>query len=137
VESGCEAGRALGPAHYREVAYEALVADAPHECRGIAPFLGLEYDDAMCRFHEGRTRDAVQRSAKKAWLPPTRGLRDWRSQMAPDDVELFEAAAGDLLQRLGYERACPAPGEAALTRAAHVRELFMREVPLLDPRPKA
>lgn len=136
VDLGRAAGRALGPALYREIAYETLVADPERGCRDIAGFLDLEYDDAMCRFHEGRVRDKEHLSAKKAWLPPTQGLRDWRSQMSPDDVELFEAAAGDLLEELGYPRQCPAPGAAARKRAASVRERFEREAPAIDPRPK-
>ena len=70
-------------------------------------------------------------------MPLARSARLRGSQLTPSDVELFGAAAGDLLQRLGYERACAAPGEAALIRAAHVRERFVLEVPLLDRRPKA
>jgi hypothetical protein len=35
--------------------------------------------------------------------PPTRGVRDWRTQMSGEDVAAFEAIAGDLLGELGYE----------------------------------
>src|SRR5262249_58551434 len=41
-----------------------------------------------------------QQSLKR---PPTPGLRDWRTQLSPDDVAGFEQIAGDLLRRLGYE----------------------------------
>jgi hypothetical protein len=30
-------------------------------------------------------------------------VRDWRTEMAPADEARFEAVAGDLLARLGYE----------------------------------
>jgi hypothetical protein len=33
----------------------------------------------------------------------TKGLRDWRTQATPRDVEEFESVAGDLLAELGYE----------------------------------
>jgi len=49
-------------------------------------------------------RDESGLSAKSAWLPPTQGLRDWKTQMSARDVVLFEALAGDLLATLGYER---------------------------------
>ena len=39
-------------------------------------------------------------------LPPTKGLRDWRTQMSTRDLAVFEANAGDLLSELGYERGC-------------------------------
>jgi hypothetical protein len=46
--------------------------------------------------------------------------------MAPGDVERFEAAAGDLLDELGYPRAVPDPTPAARRRAARLREAFGR-----------
>lgn len=137
VDCGRAAGRALVPELYHEISYEELVADPERGCRDIAAFLGIEFDDAMLRFHEGRTRDEGGRSAKKAWLPPTPGLRDWRTQMSPDDTELFEAAAGDLLATLGYERRFPAPCAAARARAERVRERFDLETRIVDSRPKA
>jgi hypothetical protein len=43
--------------------------------------------------------------------------------MAPADVVLFEAAAGDLLTELGYERAA-ASSEEQLAPASRLRESF-------------
>jgi hypothetical protein len=80
----------------------------------LCQFLGVPYDDAMLRFHEGRERTEPNLDAKKAWRPVTQGLRDWRSQMSQQDVERFEAATGDLLDELGYERAVPNPVAEAL-----------------------
>ena len=39
----------------------------------------------------------------------------------------FEAAAGDLLEELGYERAFPHPPEETLAWAARIRESFTRD----------
>jgi hypothetical protein len=61
-------------------------------------------------------------------LRVTPGLRDWRTQMCTGDVERFEAAAGDLLEELGYERAVPNPSSRALEHAARTRETFSRDV---------
>ena len=58
----------------------------------------------MLTFYESKTRLKPGLSAKSAWLPPTQGLRDWRTQMGEREVELFEAIAGGLLEQLGYER---------------------------------
>jgi hypothetical protein len=38
--------------------------------------------------------------------------------MRAEEVEAFEAAAGDALEELGYDRAVPDPGEAARRQAA-------------------
>ena len=116
VRLGREDGARLGPALYHEVSYEALVADPASECENLCAFLGVRYDDAMVRHHEGR--------------PPTSGLRKWRAQMPPEDVERFEAVAGELLDDLGYPRAFPRIHAKARGHAARMRELFsdaMRE----------
>jgi hypothetical protein len=122
-----EDGAAIGPGLYHETLYEDLVEDPERECKRLCEFLGVPYDDAMIRFHEGRERVKPGRSAKSAWLRVTSGLRDWRTQMCTGDVERFEAAAGDLLEELGYERAVPNPSSEVLEQAARIREAFTRE----------
>jgi Sulfotransferase family len=109
VTTGRRDGRALGPARYHEVRYEDLVADPEPTLRELASFLELPYAPEMVAFHEGKTRHDSGLSAKKAWLPPTPGLRDWRTEMSSRDVELFEVLAGDLLFALGYERRTDTP----------------------------
>jgi hypothetical protein len=124
VRLGREAGARLGPGTYHESRYEALIADPEHECRELCDFLGLAYDPGMLRFHEGRTRSEPGLSAKRAWLPVTAGLRRWQEQMAPGDVTRFEAAAGDLLEELGYERAASSASAERLAHAARIRAAF-------------
>ena len=128
VRLGQEDGRALGPDLYYELRYEALVADPEAETVALCAFLGLPYHDRMLRFHEGRTKAKAGLDAKKAWLPITAGLRDWRSQMPADDVERFEAAAGGLLGELGYPRAVPHPSAARLEHAARIRVRFNQDL---------
>jgi hypothetical protein len=108
VLPGRTSGAALGLGLYLELRYEALVADPEGECRRLCDFLGVTFDPAMLRFHEGRRRFEPGLSAKRAWLPPTPGLRDWTTQMPREQVEEFEAAAGDALETFGYPRAAPA-----------------------------
>jgi Sulfotransferase family len=127
VRKGREDGAALGPGLYHEMHYEELVEDPERECKRLCEFLGVPYDDAMIRFHEGRERVELGRGAKSAWLRVTSGLRDWRTEMCTGDVERFEAAAGYLLEELGYERAVPNPSSEALEQAARIREAFARE----------
>jgi hypothetical protein len=107
--------------------YESLVADPANECQMLCNFLGVRYDDIMLRFHEGRTRSEAGLSAKDAWLPISPGLRSWRTQMAPNDVERFEAAAGDLLDELGYARAVPHPQLQAQNHATLIYEAFTKD----------
>ena len=95
-------GRRVGPARYREVLYEDLVADTEGTIRNICEFANLPFELAMLEY-----AGAVDVSAKphhqRLLQPPTRGLRDWRTQMSAEDVAAFDRIAGDVLQDLGYE----------------------------------
>jgi hypothetical protein len=128
VKLARDGGQSLSEGLYREVRYESLVADPEQGCRSLCTFLGIPYDEAMLRFHEGRTRVKPGHSTKSQWLPPTSGLRDWSTQMPSDEVERFEAAAGDVLEDLGYSRAFPHPGSAARDRVATLREAFTADL---------
>jgi hypothetical protein len=124
VRLGREASAFLGPERYYELRYEALVADPEVECSKLCDFLGLADDPSMLRFHEGRTSSQPGLSAKKAWEPITPGLRSWREQMASDDIVRFEAAAGPLLDELGYARGADSASDEEIARAARLRETY-------------
>jgi hypothetical protein len=124
VRAGREGGRALQPRLYREVRYEALVSEPARECVALCGFLGLPFDEAMVRFDAPRTSGDADLDQAHPWLPITPGLRDWRTQMPGEEVERFEAVAGDLLEELGYRRAFPEPGRKVQRQAARVRELL-------------
>ena len=129
VELGRRAGARLPPGLYHEVRYEALVEEPESACRALSAFLGLPYDDAMLRFHEGRLRRKPGLDAKHAWLPPTPGLRDWQSQMPPDALQRVEAAAGDLLADLGYPRGARRPDAEREEATARIAARFMAAAP--------
>ena len=103
VGHGRREGLALGPDRYRELRYEDLLADPEKELRAICAFIGLPFDDAMLRYYE-RAHELIDKDHPNLGRPPTKGIRDWRREMDPGDVVLFEALAGDLLDELGYER---------------------------------
>jgi hypothetical protein len=128
VTTGIRDGLTLGPALYREIVYERLVAAPEAELRALSEFIGLPYADEMLTYHEGKRRELPGLSSKAKWLPPTPGLRDWRAQMAEPDVELFEALAGDVLSLFGYERAFERFSAPTQERAARCRPRFEQEV---------
>jgi len=128
VRLGREGGAALPGRLYYELRYEALVTRPEAECAALCAFLDLPYDEAMVRFHEGRTRHEPGLTPKQAWLPITPNLRNWREQMPVADAERFEAAAGDLLDELGYERSSPQPCEELRARATALRERMKAEL---------
>ncbi len=124
VRAGRNAGRRLPASIYHEVRYESLVTNPAEQCRSLCEFLGIEYDEAMLRFNEGRMNPDLNLDAKHAWLPPTPGLRDWRKQMPPEDVQRFEAAAGSLLDELEYSRSGIDLNSERLEHAAEIRRIF-------------
>jgi hypothetical protein len=121
VAAGRRDGARLGPDRYLEVRYEDLVADPEGHIKGLAGFIELDYDDAMLDY--GPHVDRMLPSAylkglhENVYRPPTENLRDWRREMDPGEVTMFEALAGDLLSELGYERAVPRPSATARLEA--------------------
>ncbi len=105
VSTGRLDGVDLPSERYHEVKYEELVSQPEKTLREITKFLGIPFAAEMLCYNKGKVQHRSSLSSKKAWLPPTPGLRDWRKDMAARDLELFEAMAGDLLAKLGYERA--------------------------------
>lgn len=148
VTAGRRDGRGLGQARYQEARYEDLVARPEAALRALTKFLALPFASEMLGFSEGRLRTEPGLSAKKAWFPPTSGLRDWRHEMDARDLELFEALAGDQLEELGYERAttrippaiasvadrCRVEWEAEMARRA-AKRARLREAHAAEVRP--
>lgn len=124
VRAGRTAGNALQPGRYLEVRYEDLVADVDSTMRRVCDHIDLPFDPQMLRYFERPSGlDGLSHAEhhQNVSLPPTSGLRDWRTQMNSADVALFEALAGDLLTDLGYERATERPGVRATALAARAR----------------
>lgn len=122
VRRGRAGGSRLDPSRYCEVSYEELVTAPVTVLRRICDVLALPYDDSMLEYHRRAEEILAGTLLPERHLhvnePPTSGLRDWRSQMSPGDVAVFEAVAGDLLTELGYERATSASSLLTRLRAA-------------------
>ncbi len=128
VTKGIDDSRLLGNDVYHEVHYEDLVAFPEPTLRILASFLNLPFSLKMVRYYEGKIRPQAGLSAKKAWLPPTPNLRDWKKEMSSRDLELFEAIAGDLLMSLGYPRAYPTISSEVLATALRIEKQWLSEV---------
>jgi hypothetical protein len=127
VTTGRTDGRGLG-SWYREIRYEDLVARPRETVEDVCLFLELPFAQKMLAYHVGRQRQEPGLSAKNAWLPPTPGLRDWRTQISERDAEVFEALAGDLLLTLGYERATDSTSPAVRALAQGYRSWWDAEL---------
>lgn len=107
VEQARRDGEKLGPSRYREVRYEDLVKDPDSTLRALCDFADLLFDPLMLRYYE--RADEVRKgtnivSHRNIERPPTK-TRDWRQEMQPGDIALFEALAGDTIADFGYHRA--------------------------------
>jgi Sulfotransferase family len=123
IEGARDLGRRLGPERYLELRYEDLVAEPEEHLRRICDFLGLEFEPGMLAYHERVDATSLQDHPRLA-QPPQSDVRNWRREMSPADMEVFEAVAGDLLAELGYDRVFPNPSPAARARAAAARTWF-------------
>jgi hypothetical protein len=103
-------GQRLGPSRYLEVRYEDLVEDTAGVVEAVCAFAGVAFEPAMLEY--SKAVDVSEKPHHQRLLqPPTRGVRDWRSQMSGEDARAFEAIAGDLLAELGYELSGPSREE--------------------------
>lgn len=114
VTEGRRTGRALGPERYCEVRYEDLLEDPEAVIRRVASFSSLDYHEDMLRYFE-RGSAIVGSAAHHRNLdrPPTKGLRNWSSDMPPHQLAVFERLAGDQLEAFGYERSTARMGPRA------------------------
>jgi hypothetical protein len=55
--------------------------------------------------------------------------------MPATDIQRFEAAAGNLLEELGYERNFSRPTPQALEHATRIRKMFSRHVQEREEQP--
>jgi sulfotransferase family protein len=95
-------GARVGADRYLELRYESLVADPETGLRAVCAFAGLEFEPVMLDY-VGRTDSARKAHQQRLNEPPRQGVRNWRTEMAPDDLRGFEDVAGDVLAALGYE----------------------------------
>jgi hypothetical protein len=107
---------------YLEIRYEDLIADPERTLRDVCAFIGLAFDPCMLRYHEtarqrldevttwigpdGRvtvTKEQRLYNQRFTSLPPAADrVGRWRGEMTSEERAEFEAAAGDLLEELGY-----------------------------------
>ncbi len=114
-------GRRLGPGRYHELRYEDLVAHPGEALEQLCSFAGLPYEETMLGY-PGSVDLSGKPHQRRLAQPPTPGVRDWRTDMAEDDVRAFDSIAGDLLRELGYDtRPSPSRRVGARARLARYR----------------
>ena len=127
-------GTPLGPERYLEIRYEELLRDTERAMRQVCGFLGKPFDPRVLTPMRNRKArkgpPLVPRYAKMVSLSevvPT-NMDKWRTLMPRRDVEIFETAAGDLLDDLGYERVTSGRPIGRLQRAYWIADEFLYRV---------
>jgi hypothetical protein len=128
IERGRADGRRLGPRRYMELRYEELLDDPERAARRLCELAALDFDPGMLEYH----RRAEQVLADQPYpeehrnllRPPTKGLRDWRTQCDPRQVEVLECLIGPTLGRFDYERTVARPSARAAAKALGVRARY-------------
>jgi hypothetical protein len=125
VRRGRVLGLELGQERYLEVRYERLVDEPELTVREVCAFLDLDFDPLMLQYYESAAEFipnlGFPAEHQNLARPPTKGLRDWRKEMTPQQIARFEAIAGDLLDELGYERAAGRSVRLAAMRGRSAR----------------
>jgi hypothetical protein len=128
VRKGRADGAALGPDRYHEILYEDLVDDPERIAKELCRFVDIDFDPRMLEYHHRATRILDEQpfpdEHRNLLRPPTKGLRDWKAELKPDDLALFEELAGDALDAFGYERSIAVPRATMKARAMRSRFRF-------------
>ncbi|MFL5767581.1 MAG: sulfotransferase [Actinomycetota bacterium] len=126
IRIGRTEGARLGPERYLELRYEDLVEDPVSALRRVCPFLDLDFRQEMLDYSRRAPNAVLEREREQhrhLSKPVTKQLRDWKTQMSPDDLAVFEAVAGRELVACGYDRAVPSPSLSVRVRAGTGVEL--------------
>ena len=122
VAAARELGRRAGPGRYLELRYEELVTDPAGRLRAICDFADLPWNPGMLDY-DGAVDLSAKPHQQSLARRPTPGLRSWREQLAPADVERFERVAGDLLADLGYETSRRPDARGLVRRAGYASRI--------------
>jgi Sulfotransferase family len=115
--------RRQAPNGYLEIRYEDLVTDPESTLRTVCDFLDLSWDPAMLRYYERAPARLAETHRDIAWAngftvaaddrvgifartrepPDPSRISRWRAEMTQRERDRFNAIAGDVLERYGYE----------------------------------
>ena len=132
VQAYSRFGRRVGPQRFHELRYEDLVEDPEGELRRICSFVGEPYSPQMLGFASKNRDMKLEPERHLGWKgltlrTVTAERRDsWRGELAPQQVQSFEGAAGDVLARYGYLNASPGHGANPILGAKRAVFYLMR-----------
>ena len=99
-----------------EVHYEDLLSETEQVVQNICRFLGEDFAPEMLEFHTNSAPYMTDRKNQKNLAKPilTKNAGKWRTEMTPRELRIFEAVAGEMLDRYGYKMELTQPKISAL-----------------------
>jgi hypothetical protein len=116
---------------YYRLRYEDLITDFEPTMHRLCDFLSEKFEsDSMARFYLNDMEynsDSLNRLNLKQPLLMS-NTQKWKKQMNPQQLRLFEAVAGDLLEQMGYSRAVSGAeiGRLAAMRYKYIEHPVLR-----------
>ena len=108
-------GERVGRQRFFSVSYEELTMSPEQAMRRLCKFLGVEYQESMLAFHQSSEARRAAASSDLWGNVTSPVMRDnskkFLHEAGPEDIEIFESVAGEVLDRLGYKRQRLQPGE--------------------------
>jgi hypothetical protein len=101
VDATYEARRRFGGDVVFIQRYEELVAEPERAARGLAEWIGLDFQDSMLGVNVVRSSSAAIDGRPGISTEP---VERWRATLSPEEVAVIQAIAGRTLSELGYER---------------------------------
>ena len=105
----------LGQERFYSISYEDITGNPEPALRGLCQFMAVEYTPKMLNFHQSNEASNAA-SSSSLWGNVTQPIMKQNTQkflkkMTPEEIEIFESVAGDVLDALGYERVRVAQGQ--------------------------
>lgn len=99
------------------ISYEMLTGNTEQTLQDLCAFLNVEYHPAMMDFHASSEAKSTA-SSSSLWSNVTKPIMSQNSkkflkQASEEEVKIFELVAGDVLDKLGYERTQTTPNDVA------------------------
>jgi LPS sulfotransferase NodH len=105
----------IGKDHFFSVCYEDLTSRPREVVADLSQFLGIDFKEEMLAFHQSNEAQNAA-SSSSLWQNVVQPIissnsKKFMKEMSEHDIRIVESIAGDVMDRLGYERVYVQPGE--------------------------
>jgi hypothetical protein len=100
--------QALGDQRFRPIPFERLTADAPNEMRGVAGYVGIDWNDCLVRPSVmGRETTGNNYDNEKFRDVSSKNVGRWRERISDFEAMVIEFHLREFMEKQGYPLAFP------------------------------